>query len=97
MKRSNERSGEGFGALPRSVFVLALAVLGLSACSSIGLGISVPIGGIGSIGVGVGGDGRVSGGVAVGRGGASVGIGGTLDPSRSTPAPAEPAASASRR
>ena len=97
MKRSIERSEVQSGRLLRSMFVLPLAVLGLSACSHIGFGISLPIGGIGSMGVGVGGDGRVSGGVAVGRGGASVGVGGTLDPSRSAPAPAEPAASASRR
>lgn len=64
----------------------------LAACSSIGLGISVPIGGIGSIGVGVGSDGRVSGGVSVGRGGVSVGVGGTADLPR--PTPADPAASA---
>ena len=97
MKRSIKRSGVHGSRSLRSVFVLPLAVLGLSACSSIGLGISLPIGGIGSIGVGVGGDGRVSGGVAVGRGGASVGVGGTANLPRSIPASAQPAASASRR
>ena len=97
MKRSIEWSEVQSGRLLRCVFVLPLAVLGLSACSSIGLGISLPIGGIGSIGVGVAGDGRVSGGVAVGRGGASVGVGGTADLPRSVPTPAQPAASASRR
>lgn len=80
-------------ALPLLVMCASLA-----ACTSIGLGISVPIGGIGSIGVGVGSDGRVSGGVSVGRGGVSVGVGGTAEVPRPAPspapAPAEPAASA---
>ncbi len=84
-------------AITRTLFLSLLALCGgLSACSSIGLGISVPIGGIGSIGVGVGSDGRVNGGVSVGRGGVSVGVGGTAELPRPTPAPAEPAASAPR-
>ncbi len=74
--------------------LLALAA-SLAACSSVGLGISVPIGGIGSIGVGVGSDGRVNGGVSVGRGGVSVGVGGTAELPR--PSPPEPAASAPKR
>lgn len=96
MKKSTGRSGVLGGALLRSVFLLSLSVLALSACSSIGLGISLPIGGFGSIGVGVGSDGRVSGGVAVGRGGASVGVGGTADLPRPAPSRSEPAASAAK-
>ncbi len=75
--------------------VLVLPVL--SACSNIGLGISIPIGSIGSIGVGVGSDGRASGGVSVGRGGVSVGVGGTADLPRPDTAPPEPAASAPKK
>jgi hypothetical protein len=76
--------------------LLATVALGVSACSSIGLGISIPVGGIGSIGVGVGSDGRVNGGVVVGRGGVSVGVGGTADLPRRAPEPAASAASAAR-
>ncbi len=53
--------------------LLAAAVL--AGCAA-GAGISIPIGRVGSIGVGVDSDGRVSGGVAVGRGGVTVGVGG---------------------
>ena len=74
-----------------------LCVPALTACASIGLGISIPMGGIGSIGVGVGSDGRMSGGVMVGRGGVSVGVGGTADLPRPSPKPTEPAASAARK
>lgn len=74
--------------------VALLCVPVLTACASIGLGINIPIGGIGSVGVGVGSDGRMSGGVAVGRGGVSVGVGGTADLPRRPP---EPAASAPKR
>jgi hypothetical protein len=78
--------------------LLLLTSAGLSACTSIGLGISIPIGGIGSIGVGVGSDGRVNGGVSVGRGGVSVGVGGTANlPQPAPPTPADPAASAPQR
>jgi hypothetical protein len=51
----------------------ALVLLG--ACSSVGVGISLPIPGIGSIGVGGTSDGRVSGGVSVGSGNVRVGVG----------------------
>ena len=78
--------------------LLALLVLpAFVGCTSIGLGLSIPIGGIGSIGVGVGSDGRVNGGVAVGRGGVSVGVGGTAELPRPAPEPAEPAASAPKK
>jgi hypothetical protein len=73
----------------------------LVACSSVGVGISIPIGGIGSVGVSVGSDGRVGGGVSVGVGGVSVGVGGTADlpkskPETKAPEPAASAASAPR-
>jgi hypothetical protein len=92
--------------MKRLAFALALAggAATLVACSSVGVGVSIPIGGIGSIGVGASSDGRVSGGVAVGRGGVSVGVGGSGRlPQRSEPAasaaaasPAASAASAAR-
>lgn len=56
---------------------LALAACGLVGCTSIGVGLSIPIGGIGGVSIGMGSDGRVSGGVSVGTGGVSVGVGGT--------------------
>jgi hypothetical protein len=73
----------------------ALAVAGLlAACGTVGVGISLPIPGIGSIGVGGTSDGRVSGGVSVGTGNARVDVGasGRLP----APAPAASAASAPR-
>jgi len=48
----------------------------LSACTSMGVGLSVPIGPA-NVGVGMGSDGSLRGGVGVGVGGASVGVGGT--------------------
>lgn len=56
---------------------MALAACGLVGCTSIGVGLSIPIGGIGGVSIGVGSDGRVSGGASVGTGGVSVGVGGT--------------------
>jgi hypothetical protein len=74
----------------------ALTMVALvSACSSIGIGISLPIGGFGSIGVGVDSSGRATGGVAVGTGGVSVGVGGTAELPRSAPSPQPPASAAS--
>ena len=94
-------TGVVYLARPRLVACCGmLAFLMLAAfagCTSIGLGLSIPIGGLGSIGVGVGSDGRVSGGVAVGRGGVSVGVGGTADLPRPAPEPAETAASAPKK
>ncbi len=54
-----------------------LAVVVLAGCTgfSPSVGISFPIGGMGSIGVSVGADGRVGGSVGVGVGGASVNVG----------------------
>lgn len=50
----------------------------MSGCSSIGLGVSVPIGPFGSISIGGNSNGGVSVGAGVGAGGASVGVGGTI-------------------
>ncbi len=76
-------------------FVVLLAAVALGACSSIGIGISLPIGGIGSVGVSVGSDGRVGGNVSVGTGGVSVGVGGTAElPRHKTEAKAEAPAAA---
>jgi hypothetical protein len=49
----------------------------LTACTGLSpsVGISFPIGGMGSVGVSVGADGRVGGAVGVGMGGASVSVG----------------------
>lgn len=58
-----------------TLVVAASAVLLLAACSSVGVGISLPIPGIGSIGIGGTSDGRVSGGVSVGSGPVRVGVG----------------------
>jgi hypothetical protein len=61
----------------------------LAGCTSVGIGLSLPIGGLGGISIGVGSDGRMSGGVSLGSGGVSVGVGGTAqmlppqDPARS--------------
>jgi hypothetical protein len=74
--------------IPLTLALLAAAVL--VACSSVGVGVSIPIGGFGSIGVGARSDGTVGGGVSVGTGGVSVGVGG----SGRLPQKAEPAASA---
>ncbi len=64
---------------PAAVRVLPLlaATAVLAACTSVGVGISVPLGGLGGVSVGVDSSGRVSGGVTVGAGGVSVGVGGT--------------------
>jgi hypothetical protein len=59
--------------LPRIIAITCLAAL-LGACSSIGLGVSVPLVPGVSIGVGVG-SGGVNAGVSAGRGPVSVGVG----------------------
>ena len=76
-----------------------LCVLGLSGCANMttGIGISLPIGGFGSIGVGVNSNGTVGGSVGVGVGPATVSVGtsGQLpsaSPSASSNTPATPAA-----
>ena len=72
----------------------ALLAALLAGCSSIHIGIGLPIPGIGSVGVGVGSDGRVSGGVSVGTGAVSVGVGGSAQLPRSADAPASAASAA---
>ncbi len=69
---------------------LLLAAAGLPGCAGVNIGLGLPVGGLGSVGVSVGSDGRVSGGVAVGRGGVSVGVGGSAP----LPKPTDPAATA---
>lgn len=59
----------------RLAAVFSLAAL--AGCTSVGIGLTLPIGGLGGVSIGVGSDGRVSGGVSVGTGGVSVGVGGT--------------------
>jgi hypothetical protein len=77
--------------LVSGVATLALSLL-LTACTSLGVGFSLPFPG-GSVGVGVDSSGRVGGGVSVGSGPVKVGVGGTaqLPP----PAPSAPSAPAS--
>ena len=77
---------------PGSLLGGALVVL-LAGCSGIHIGIGLPIGHIGGVGVSLGSDGRVSGSVGVGSGGVSVGVGGSTQMPRSA-APAASAASA---
>lgn len=56
---------------------MLLATLWLTACSNISVGVGLPIGRIGGMGVSVGSDGRVGATVGVGTGGATVGASGT--------------------
>jgi hypothetical protein len=87
--------GRQLALCPRLLLFLSLVLCaGLSGCSSVGVGISVPIGSIGSVGVGLGSDGQVSGKVTVGRGGLGVGLSGTAELLKPALAPAEPTASA---
>lgn len=68
---------------------------GLAGCTSVGVGIALPIPGVGSVGVSVDSSGRVGGGVSVGTGGVHVGIGGTAQlppPERPKPERGEPVA-----
>jgi hypothetical protein len=80
----------------RTALGALLAAL-LAGCSSIHIGIGLPIPGIGSVGVGVGSDGRVSGGVTVGTGAVSVGVGGSTQLPRSAEAPASAASGAAAK
>ena len=56
----------------------AAAVATLAGCSSIGVGMSVPLGRAAGVGVSVGSDGRLGLGLGVGRGGVNVGVGGSV-------------------
>jgi hypothetical protein len=69
---------------------LVLAAAGLPGCAGVHIGLGLPVGGPGSVGLSMGSDGRVSGGVAVGRGGVSVGVGGSAP----LPKPLDPAPTA---
>jgi hypothetical protein len=80
--------------LPLWLFLAPLA-LWLAGCASAGFGISVPLPGVGSVGVSGSSDGRVSGGVSVGTGNVRVDVGASGHLPRTEAAkPAEPAASA---
>ena len=58
--------------------VAATAVAAVIGCANVGIGLSLPIGRIGGVGVSVGGDGQVGVGAGVGSGGVQVGVGATL-------------------
>lgn len=80
--------GLGCGA---AVMAMVLVLAGCSGISSgISIGIGLPIGGLGGVGVSVGSDGRVSGNVGVGTGHGSVRVGGSAQ----LPRTSEQAASA---
>lgn len=83
--------------LPRRRAALPAVLLAtwLAGCTSVGVGIALPIPGVGSVGVSVDSSGRVGGGVSVGTGGVHVGIGGTAQlppPERPKPERSEPVA-----
>lgn len=84
LDRMKEASRSGRRAL------LAVVVPTLVGCTGVSIGVGLPIGGIGGVGVSVDSSGRVSGSVGVGHGGVSVGVGGSAQ----IPPPSEPAASA---
>lgn len=75
--------------------LLGVAAL-LAACTSVRVGVGVPIGRIGGASVSVGSDGSVGGTVGVGRGGVSVGVGasGRLPEKQAEPASAQSAEAA---
>jgi hypothetical protein len=76
---------------------LIAAVAALAGCSSVSIGVGLPIGHIGGISVGVSSDGRVHGGAQVGSGAVNVGVSGSgrLDSGKPRPqAPAEAASAA---
>lgn len=75
----------------------ALATAGLlAACSSVGIGIQLPLPGLGSIAIGGTSDGRVSGGVTVGTGNVRVGVGGSGQLPAAAPAASAASAPAGR-
>ncbi len=79
------------------VLFAAVLVAALSGCSGMHIGIGLPIGGFGGIGVSVGSDGRVGGNVTVGNGGVVVGAGGTAQLPPKSPRSPDPIASAPGR
>ena len=66
----------------------------LSGCAGIHIGVGLPIGHIGGVGISIGSDGRVSAGVGVGSGGVTVGVGGSAQLPRSASTAASAASSA---
>ncbi len=60
----------------RTFLLSAYCVMALGACAYSGIGISIPIGPFGSVGIGVSGTGQVTGNVGVGTNVGGVGIGG---------------------
>lgn len=80
--------------MTRRPFLALATLLALGACSSVGIGISLPVGGLGHVGVSVDGAGRVGAQVGVGVGGARVGVGGTAQIPQGEAAKPAPAASA---
>lgn len=78
----------------RSGFCVAVVAL-LAGCTGIQIGLGLPIGHIGGVGVTLGSDGRVGGSVGVGSGGVSAGVGGSAQLPRSAAAAASAASAAS--
>jgi hypothetical protein len=57
--------------------IVVLSAFFVSGCANIGtsIGLSLPVGNIGGVGVSIGSDGRIGGSVGVGAGGGSVSVG----------------------
>jgi hypothetical protein len=84
------------GMTTRSIAQLACAAsFVVAGCSSVGVGVGIPIGGPFGVGVSVGSDGRIGGSVGASTGGVGVGVGGSTSLPRRTDAPAPSASSAS--
>ena len=81
------RLGYAAGMKHHKVLFLVVLVAALSGCSGMRIGIGLPIGGFGGVGVSVGSDGRVGGNVTVGSGGVVVGAGGTAQLPPKSPDP----------
>ena len=81
------RLGYAAGMKHHKVLFLVVLVGALSGCSGMRIGIGLPIGGFGGVGVSVGSDGRVGGNVTVGSGGVVVGAGGTAQLPPKSPDP----------
>jgi len=73
---------------------VACAASWMTGCANMSLGIGLPIGRIGGVGVTMGGDGRVGGSVGVGSGGVAVGLGASGQLPKATDSAASAAASA---
>ena len=79
--------GYAAGMKHHKVFFVGMLAAALSGCSGMSVGIGLPIGGFGGVGVSVGSDGRVGGNVTVGSGGVVVGAGGTAQLPPKSPDP----------